>query len=186
MLLIWTIDATNGFDTALATIERGRLHARGRSAGLLPVPFWSAYTLETADHYVTSRLTVETDWDGGSASLDLRRVAGGWLVNGKPRPDLDGALDCDLAACPLTNTMPIVRHGLHRGPGQAEFVMAFVELPRLRVIAAEQRYRHLALGPDGTARVRYASGAFSSTLTVDGEGFVVDYPKLGRRVAPLP
>jgi hypothetical protein len=154
MLLIWTIDATDGFDTALATIERGRLHARGRSAGLLPVPFWSAYTLETADDYVTSRLTVETDWDGGSASLDLRRVAGGWLVNGEPRPDLDSALDCDLAACPLTNTMPIVRHGLHRGPGQAEFVMAFVELPRPR---PEARPRREVAGP--RPRLRTGGGA---------------------------
>lgn len=62
--------------------------------------------------------------------------------------------------------------------------MAFVELPHLRVLAAHQRYEHIALGPDGTARVRYSSGSFSSTLTVDGEGFVTNYPQLGRRVAP--
>lgn len=184
-MLVWTIDATAGFDTAIGSVEGQRLHARGRSAGLLPVPFWATYALETADAYITKRLAVETEWDGGSASLGLERAPGGWLVNGERRPDLDGALDCDLAACPLTNTMPILRHGLHRGPGEAVLLMAFVEVPGLRVVASAQRYEHVALASDGTARVRYSSRSFSSMLTVDAEGFVLDYPQLGRRIVPI-
>jgi hypothetical protein len=48
------------------------------------------------------------------------------------------------------------------------------------------RYTHLRLTDDGGAVVRYRSGSFQSDLTVDQDGFVVVYPKLGRRVEPGP
>lgn len=32
------------------------------------------------------------------------------------------------------------------------------------------------------AIVRYPSGAFQSDLTIDADGFVVEYPQLGRRI----
>lgn len=117
--------------------------------------------------------------------LDLRRYGGHWTVNGERRPDLDDALDCDLAACPLTNTMPILRHQLHRQPDDHTFLMAFIEVPSLRVVPASQRYIHLREF-DGGAVVRYQSGSFQSDLTIDADGFVVDYPKLGRRLEPEP
>jgi len=34
----------------------------------------------------------------------------------------------------------------------------------------------------GAALVQYRSGSFESELTIDAEGFVVDYPRLGRRL----
>ena len=46
---------------------------------------------------------------------------------------LDQALDCDLAYCPLTNLMPVLRHRLHREPGRHDLVMAWVRLPELTV-----------------------------------------------------
>lgn len=184
-LLIWSIDETSGFDTAWASIDGDRLGAEGRSGGLLPAPYWVSYRLETASGYVTRRIAVEARWDGGSAMLDLRRDNGQWLANGDERPDLNGALDCDLAACPLTNTMPILRHQLHRQPGDHTFVMAFIEVPSLRVIVSRQRYTHLSRTNQG-AIVRYRSGSFESDLRIDGDGFVVEYPRLGRRLEPHP
>jgi hypothetical protein len=61
--------------------------------------------------------------------------------------------------------------------------MAFIEVPSLRVVPSRQRYTHLR-GLDGRgAVVRYASGSFQSDLVIDRDGFVVEYPQLGRRVA---
>ena len=183
--LIWTIDETAGFDTAWASLSGRRLSATGRASGLRPTPFWTTYSLETTDDFVTSRVRVESRWEGGGAELDLRRVAGAWTVDGEPRPDLDGALDCDLAACPLTNTMPVLRHRLLDGPGDHEFLMAFIEVPSLRVIPSRQRYTHVAVASgQEPAIVRYRSGSFSSDLTFDAAGFVIAYPQLGRRVSP--
>jgi hypothetical protein len=87
--------------------------------------------------------------------------------------------------CPLTNTMPVLRHRLHETPGDRTFLMAFVEVPSLRVVPNEQRYTHLERRGDG-ALVRYRSGTFRSDLTIDGDGFVVDYPQLGRRLSTGP
>jgi hypothetical protein len=133
-------------------------------------------------------MRVETRWDQGTAELDLHRGDGGWTVNGTGRPDLAEALDCDLAACPLTNTMPIRRHKLHQEPGDHSFLMAFIEIPSLNVVASRQRYRHLRRTDSG-AVVKYSSGSFESELVVDHDGFVIDYPKLGRRLqlrSPIP
>jgi hypothetical protein len=183
-LLVWAIHDTAGFDTAWATLEDGRLRADGRAVGLRPQAAWIDYRLDTGDEFVTRAMDVEARWDGGTASLRLRNDDGAWTVNGEPRPDLDGALDCDLAACPLTNTMPILRHGLHREPGERELLMAFIRIPTLEVTPNRQRYTFLRRLADGGGQVRYTSGSFRSDLTVDDEGFVLDYPQLGRRVQP--
>jgi hypothetical protein len=182
-LLVWEIDDIAGFDAAWATLEAGRLGAEGRAVWQRPRPVWIDYRLQTGDRFVTRAMDVEARWDGGSASLRLRNDDGAWTVNGEPRPDLDGALDCDLAECPLTNTMPVLRHGLHRGPGDHELLMAFITIPTLEVTPNRQRYTFLHR-VDAGARVRYASGSFRSDLTIDDDGFVLDYPQLGRRIQP--
>ena len=185
-LLIWSIDETAGIDTAWASLEGSRLEAEGVAAGQRPRPYSLTYRLKTDEAWATRRMTVDSRWTGGSASLDLRRVDGAWTVNGDARPDLDDALDCDLGACPLTNTMPVLRHRLHEITGDVTFLMAFIEVPDLRVLPSTQRYTHLETIPGGGALVRYRSGTFLSDLTMDAEGFVVTYPQLGRRVVPGP
>lgn len=181
-LLIWEIDETAGFDMAWARLDGSRLVAEGHAAGLLPTPFSSTYSVETDELGITSAVRVASRWEGGAATLDLRRTDAGWTVDGEPRPDLDDALDCDLAFCPLTNTMPVLRHRLLDDAGDHELVMAFIEIPSLEVVPSRQRYTHVARAIVGRpATIRFQSGSFESTLTVDPDGFVIDYPQLGRR-----
>lgn len=102
-------------------------------------------------------------------------------------PDLEGALDCDLGLCPLTNTMPILRHDLveasHRGDdGSHDLVMAWVSVPDLAVRRSEQRYTVSDPIDEGGALVVYASEDFRTTIEADVDGLVVNYPGLGRRV----
>ena len=185
--LAWQVDETAGFDTAWAQIDGHRLLAEGRSAGQLPAPFWMTYRLETGEDFTTTRVVAETRSVDGTASLDLRRDAdGAWTVNGEPRPDLAAALDCDIGMCPLTNTMPVLRHDLLRNPGDHEFLMAFIEVPSLRVVPSRQRYTHVRPGHPAGAVVKYRSGSFESDLVFDADGFVLEYPQLGRRVLPGP
>jgi hypothetical protein len=61
--------------------------------------------------------------------------------------------------------------------------MAFIQVPTLEVTPNRQRYTFLRR-VDAGAKVRYASGSFRSDLTIDEDGFVLDYPQLGRRFAP--
>ncbi|MGW3987170.1 putative glycolipid-binding domain-containing protein [Streptomyces sp. NPDC004830] len=178
-VLTWEVFASRGVETAWIQVRDGLLRARGRAVGVAPEPYWVTYDLETADGFVTRRLRVTVDSADGSRTLDLRHDgAGAWTADGERLPVVDGALDCDLARCPLTNTMPVLRHGLHRGPGEVEFLMAWVSVPDLTVHPSRQTYTHLRPG-----RVGFASGDVRSDLRVDGEGFVVEYPSLARRLA---
>jgi hypothetical protein len=183
-LLVWQVDETSGVDAAWVAIDGTRLVADGRAAGQRPSAWWSTYHLETGDGFVTSRVSVESRWARGGASLELVRTAAGWTADGRPRPDLDSALDCDLGFCPLTNTMPVLRHGLLEAPGDHELVMAFIEVPELTVVPSVQRYTHVRSLGHGGAVVTFRSHTFRSDLTFDADGFVVDYPQLGRRLEP--
>ena len=119
----------------------------------------------TLDGFVTDSLTVTARGEGWSRALTLRRDQMG-----------DDVLDCDLALSPLTNAMPILRHGLHEAPGAEDFTMAWVDVPSLTVHTSAQRYEHVAPGV-----VRYSDDSFTADLELDRDGLVVNYPGLAER-----
>jgi hypothetical protein len=149
------------------------LVATGAQLGSAPTPYRAAYELEARGAWITRRLRVEV---AGVGSLELRHDGKGLWAGVPNAADLEGALDCDLAFSPLTNTMPVRRHRLHEQPGTVELAMAWVSLPDLKVHRSQQRYEHLAPG-----RVRYSSGDFSADLELDADGLVLVYPGLARR-----
>jgi hypothetical protein len=182
----WQVEASRGLETAWATFAGGRLAARGRAVGLTPYPYWVNYSLETGDRQVTRRLAVQVESAAGTYNLELLRSADGtWQADGRILPDLAEALDCDLAFCPLTNTLPILRHRLHEQAGTHQLVMAFVSLPDLAVERSVQGYQHRRRTGDG-AVVRFTAGSFTADLVVDANGLVVRYPQLATRLACTP
>jgi hypothetical protein len=185
-LLLWSIEESAGFDSAWAALdlERRTLAAEGHADGQRPEPYSLAYTFESGPDWITKRMHVRSRTATGSRELELRRTPAGWTVDGRERQDLADALDCDLGLCPLTNTMPILRHGLLEPAASVELLMAFIRVPSLEVVANRQRYTHVRRLPGGGALIRYESGTFRSDLTIDPDGFVVDYPQLGHRLAP--
>jgi len=187
-LRLWSIEESAGFDSAWSALDMDHrtLAAEGHAEAQRPEPYSLSYVFESDPDWITRRMHVQARTAAGSRELDLRRTPAGWTVDGRERPDLAEALDCDLGLCPLTNTMPILRHRLLEPAPPVELLMAFIRVPSLEVVANRQRYTHLRRLPGGGALVRYDSGDFRSDLTVDADGFVVDYPQLGRRLpAPL-
>lgn len=171
-LLVW-----RGLEEWLAescevTLDGDRLHARGVQLGAEPEPYCVDYTLTTGPNWVTESLHVSC----AGRRLELIRAAdGSWTANGEPLPDVQGALDCDLAFSPLTNFMPARR----LTGDAADHVMAWVSLPDLGVRRSEQRYERL-----DERRVRYIGldSDFTADLELDEDGFVVRYPRLAERV----
>ena len=51
-----------------------------------------------------------------------------------------GSLDCDLGLSPVTNLMPVLRHGLLSGGDAFQLTAAWVSVPDLGVHADGQRY----------------------------------------------
>ncbi|MCX5425121.1 putative glycolipid-binding domain-containing protein [Streptomyces sp. NBC_00078] len=180
-VITWDVIESKGYETAWAELSDGSLRARGRAVGVVPEPYWISYELQAGEDFVTRRLSVTAETGTSTRTLDLRHDGHGrWAADGEPLPGVDGALDCDLGLCPLTNTMPVLRHGLHQTPGEREFLMAWVSVPDLAVQPSQQTYTHLGPTERGT-RVRYSSGTFRSDLEFDGDGFVLDYPSLATR-----
>ncbi|MBW9207736.1 putative glycolipid-binding domain-containing protein [Mumia sp. zg.B17] len=186
-------------ESATLSLADSRLTARGTSRASSYAVAWS---LTTGDAWVTRRLDLSVHGDGWSRTLALVRDDAGWTGTGAAHgsggpqsppgladPDsVAEALDCDIALCPVTNTMPVLRHGLvSNGPGpEIPHVMAWVDVPSLTVIRSDQIYRALTpYDADGHAVVRYASASrdFVGDLTVDVDGIVVDYPELAYRAS---
>jgi uncharacterized protein len=195
-MLLWS-----GYDfwrAESAEVELGadRLTARGTQFGADPLPYRADYELETGAEWVTRLLQVTVVGAGWRRSLRLwsdeagqwrcRTSADGEVDLPQPGGDLTavtGALDCDLAYSPLTNVMPVLRHGLHQRPGTVDFLMAWVSLPDLAVHASPQRYQSVSSDESG-AVVRYVSldSDFVAELQLDAHGLVVDYPGIAQRV----
>jgi uncharacterized protein len=196
--VVWDKEGRFGTEAVDVTLHADRLTARGVALGWEPLPYRLEFSIETGASWITSHLAVTTAGEGWRRHLDLRRSAEGrWSVDagsdglvdlppsgGDPAAFAD-ALDCDLGLCPLTNTMPVLRHDLLRHDASLDFVMAWVSVPDLAVRRSEQRYTTRGRGPDGLPRIEYRSigSTFVAELTFDADGLVVDYPQLGRRPA---
>jgi uncharacterized protein len=124
----------------------------------------------------------------GRLAEQLPPELGAWLGGTGAPGDLADALDCDLGYSPLTNTMPIRRHGVHRGGHAVDVLVAWVSVPDLGVRASRQRYEPVRVEADGCAVVRFVAldSDFVAELVVDPDGLVVDYPGLARSAASAP
>jgi hypothetical protein len=159
-----------------ASLDEDRLRARGVQLGAEPNPYRVDYELVTGVGWVTERLVASAADAAGTRTLELLRSAdGAWTANGEPLPELDGALDCDLAFSPLTNYMPAHRLGAE----PVDHLMAFIDVPSLEVRPSRQRYE-----PIDERRVRYVSldSDFVAELELDEDGLVVRYPRLAELV----
>jgi hypothetical protein len=139
-----------------------------------------SFRVEVDDAWATRRVEAAAVSAAGERRLVL--TAGDdrrWTRDGERAPDLDGCVDVDVAATPLTNTLPIRRLASLAVGQEVTTPVAWVDVPGLGVTRVEQTYRRL-----GPSRWRYsddAHGAFE--LTVDDDGLVVDYTGMATRVA---
>ncbi len=197
--LLWSgLDGWRAEAVTVDFLPQG-MRASGTQVGVDPVPYRLDYALETGQEFVTQRLHVRVTGDGWARRLGLFHDRDGWGCEAgeegeAPLPPaggdvaaLRGAMDCDLARSPLTNLMPIRRHGLDQRPGAAEFLMAFVSVPDLGLHPSRQRYEHVRRNAH-KAVVRYVDlglfRGFTSELELDRDGLVLLYPQLARRVEP--
>jgi uncharacterized protein len=196
-VLTWDKPQSAGGEEAHLELGADQLQARGIAVHEVPIAYRLDYALETGPGFVTTRLAVSARGDDWARRVELRTVEGEWIIDAStegsavdlPPPGgaegpLVGALDTDLGLSPMFNSMPVLRHGLHEGPGRVEFLMAWVSVPDLAVGPLHERYTHL--GIEGERRtVRYESLAgpggevlFTEDLVYDADGVVTDYPDL--------
>ncbi|MEV1292912.1 putative glycolipid-binding domain-containing protein [Pseudonocardia sp. NPDC049635] len=190
-------DTGGGLESARITTAGGGFRAVGRMIrgvpGLPGGVLTASYRLVVAGDGSLSRLAVDVATAGGEQQLTISRSTDGvWLVDdgsGGTRGEFHGARDVDLAFSPVFDALPIRRLGLHRDRGEHVVPMVVVDLPTLRVEATEQVYRTVRAGTAAEpAVVGFEAGGVSAQaagtmtqMTVDDDGFVIDYPGLAAR-----
>lgn len=144
--------------------------------------FSTRFGVETDLAWVTRRVCVEVLSAHGPARLELTTRDGSWARgDGTRLPDLVGCFDVDVAATPLTYTLPVRRLGLR--PGELrDIAVAWVHVPSLVVRRVRRRYvRHgFADGLDHYTYVDPVHGRYR--LSVDTDGLVVDHEGMARRL----
>jgi hypothetical protein len=197
MLRVWAKDQPFGAELADITVSGGAWSATGVAIGIQPLPYRLEYQLTTGEHYSTARLVARTHGEGWHRALVLDRAASGaWSCTTEsvgaddlPAPGGDlaavaGALDCDLAWSPLTNSMPVLRHRLHERGGPIDFLMAWVSVPDLAVHPSRQRYTFVRREARvSVVRFESLDSTFAADITFDDAGVVLDYPGIARRIA---
>jgi uncharacterized protein len=197
--VVWVKDGPFGLEHAVIKLGPEHLSAEGVAIGGEPVPYRLDYELETGPGFVTTRLRVRSRGEGWQRGLDLRRGPDGtWSVDaseegvvelppagGEPTTLAD-AVDCDLALSPVTNLMPILRHGLLSPGPPVEITTAWVSVPDLAVQADGQRYTFVRSDRDSrVVRFEATDGTFAAEIVLDPDGIVLDYPGLARRLEPV-
>ncbi|HTE47906.1 MAG TPA: putative glycolipid-binding domain-containing protein [Gemmatimonadaceae bacterium] len=133
------------------------------------------YRIECDAAWHTHHVTIRGDVGDVPAQLELSRNAGGeWRANDAIVPAVDSCIDVDLGFSPSTNLLPIRRLGLAVGE-HASVRAAWVRFPELTIELLEQTYTRIG---ETTYLYESAGGAFRRELSVNRDGFVLDYPGL--------
>jgi uncharacterized protein len=160
-----------------------RIKAYGRivAAATAKHPAFSAsYDLVTDESGATKRLSLSVTLREGNRQLSIARDEEDmWLVQdhrGQSRGGYDGALDVDMVFSPFFNALPIRRLGLQSKNESVTVPVVYVTLPDFAVNSARISY---SSGPDG---IKVHSPVADTTMTVDEDGFITDYPGLAVRI----
>ena len=106
-----------------------------------------------------------------------------WLITdhqGERRAGFDGALDVDVVFSPFFNALPIRRVGLNQRADSVTVPTIYVTLPDMTVASAAISYS--SASAESGEGIKVHSPVSDTTLTVDADGFIVDYPGLAERI----
>jgi hypothetical protein len=97
-----------------------------------------------------------------------------WRLNGAEQPAVAGCIELDLAFSPATNTLPLRRLNLAVGQS-ASVTSAWLTFPELQLEPLPQTYRRR---DEQHYDYEAPTLGFSTVLTVNADGIVIDYPPL--------
>ncbi len=148
-------------------------------------PFRCQYRIDLDTAWKVSLVSVNV-WNPDLHELILKSDGkGNWSdPKGLSIPELDGCIDTDIAVTPFTNTIPIRRLQLQKGQS-TELLVAYINVPELKLSATKQRYTCLEQTPtEALYRYEGLATGFQAEVRVDEMGLVIDYGKIWKRVYP--
>ncbi|MDP9168461.1 MAG: putative glycolipid-binding domain-containing protein [Actinomycetota bacterium] len=187
-VLTWRAHDVPRMESVRVQLSGNRIKAHGRivAAATESHPAFSAsYDLVTDDSGATKRLSLTVTLAERERQLNIARDEENmWLVQDKQnqamRAPHDGALDVDVIYSPFFNALPIRRTGLHGRAESISLPVVYVRLPELTVETETIDYSSDAPAPGSGIKLK--SPVAETTITVDDEGFILDYPGLAERI----
>ena len=80
----------------------------------------------------------------------------------------------------MTVGLPIRRTGLYQRTDSVALPVVYVRLPEVSVDSVTIQYE--SAGPDPKAGIKLHSPVAETTVSVDADGFILDYPGLAERI----
>ncbi|MCV7191862.1 putative glycolipid-binding domain-containing protein [Mycolicibacterium brumae] len=184
-ILTWRGHNDRRMESVRVQLSGSRLKAYGRivSAATDTAPAFSAsYDLVTDESGATKRLSMTVTLAERERQLSIARDEENmWLVQTPAgqisRLAYDGALDVDVVFSPFFNALPIRRTALHQRKDTLILPIVYVWLPDMEVKPATLSYTSL-----GDGNIDLSSPLGDTRITVDGDGFIQDYPGLAERI----
>ncbi|WP_198163283.1 putative glycolipid-binding domain-containing protein [Rhodococcus sp. WMMA185] len=182
-VLTWQAENAPRMESVRVQLNGDRIKAAGRIIGGAcdeHPAFSASYDLVTDESGVTRRLSLRTAVASGERQMSISRdVEGTWMVEhgvNHVRSTFEGALDVDMVLSPFFNSLPIRRYGLHLRSEDVEVPVVYVNLLDLRVEGAMLTY---SSRPDS---IHVLSPVVSSSVTIDRDGFIINYSGLAGRI----
>jgi len=186
-MLTWRSPDASRMESVRVQLSGNRIKAHGRivaGATEQTPAFGASYDLVTDDSGVTKRLSLNVTLAERDRQMSLSRDEEDmWLVtdqHGESRGAFEGALDVDVVFSPFFNALPIRRTGLYRVAESVKLPVVYVYLPELTVAPATIGYT--SSGPEAGEGIKVHSPVADTTVVVDDEGFIIEYPGLAERI----
>ena len=182
--LTWRAHDVPRMESVRVQLSGNRIKAHGRivAAATPSHPAFSAsYDLVTDEAGGTKRLSLTVTLAERERQLSIARDEENmWLVQHhtgeSKRAAYEGALDVDVIFSPFFNALPIRRTGIYQRSDSVTVPVVYVRVPELSVHPAVISY---SSAPDG---IKLHSPVAETTIRVDDNGFILDYPGLAERI----
>ncbi|WP_442791256.1 putative glycolipid-binding domain-containing protein [Mycobacterium sp. Aquia_216] len=184
-MLTWRAPDISRMESVRVQVSGKRIKATGRivAAATATNPgFGAFYEVQTDESGATKRFGLTITLAERERQLAIARDEENmWMVTdhqGERREAYNGALDVDVVFSPFFNALPIRRLGLHERAETITLPVVYVNVPDMTVTAATVSYTGQG-GPEG---IKLHSPVADTTVSVDSDGFIVDYPGLAERI----
>jgi uncharacterized protein len=184
-MLTWRAQDASRMESVRVQLSRKRIRANGRIVGAATATnpaFGAYYELQTDESGATKRFGLTVTLAERERQLAIARDEENmWLITdhqGERREGFHGALDVDVVFSPFFNALPIRRLGLHKRAGTIVLPIVYVNVPEMTVDAATVSYASEGR-LDG---IKLRSPVADTTVRVDDDGFIVDYPGLAELI----
>ncbi|MES3665408.1 putative glycolipid-binding domain-containing protein [Mycobacterium intracellulare] len=184
-MLTWRAQDVSRMESVRLQVSGKRIKANGRivaAATEANPAFGAYYDLLTDETGATKRLGMTVTLAERERVFSFARDEENmWLVTdhqGEHRAAYNGALDVDVEFSPFFNALPIRRLGLHEQAASVTLPVVYVNVPEMSIIADTVSYS--SAGNRGEIKVH--TPIADTTVSVDEEGFIVDYPGLAERI----